>query len=136
LEGKMKSRFIPVLIVLLFSFFTLNGQNSLQIEEMVFCKNIKNTEPVDIDSSFYDTVQKVFCFTKVVGATDSTTISHIWYFNNEEIAEVDLNINSPSWRTWSSKNILKSWDGIWRVDIYSASGVLLKSKEFSVHPSD
>lgn len=123
---------IVLIIILLFSSPKVFSQNDLEVTEMFFCRKIENTEPVGIDSIFLGTIRKVFCFSKIEGALDTTMITHIWYYSSDEIAEIDLDIRSPSWRTWSSKNIMKGWTGNWRVDIYSKSGVLLKSKEFTI----
>jgi hypothetical protein len=48
---------------------------------------------------------------------------------------LNIPVRSSSWRTWSSKRILKEWQGIWRVDILLPGGKLLISKEFLVKPT-
>ncbi len=68
--------------------------------------------------------------------TDTTSIFHVWFHEDKEMAKVELVIGSSPWRTWSSKLILKEWQGIWRVDIQLANGRLLRSKEFLVKPSE
>ncbi len=109
---------------------------SISIQEMVFCTSIEEREPVEPDSLFNDTVGQVYCFTRITGATDTTTIYHVWYHEDEEKARVELTVRSSPWRTWSSKLILKEWDGIWRVDIILPEGRLLRSKEFLVKPTE
>ncbi len=106
--------------------------SGLSVEEMVFCTTVENREPVGADTAFADTIGQVYCFTQISGAEDTTTISHVWYLNGEEKASVDLSVRGKTWRTWSSKRIPKEWDGSWRVDVESETGVVLKSKEFVV----
>ena len=112
------------------------GAESVNIQEMIFCRSIEEREPVDADSLFADTVGQVYCYTRVTGVTDTTSIFHVWYHEDEEKAKVELVIGSSPWRTWSSKLILKEWHGIWRVDIQLPNGRLLRSKEFLVKPSE
>lgn len=112
------------------------GAESINIQEMIFCRSIEEREPVDPDSLFADTVGQVYCYTRVTGVTDTTSIFHVWYHEDEEKAKVELVIGSSPWRTWSSKLILEEWHGIWRVDIQLPNGRLLRSKEFLVKPSE
>lgn len=101
---------------------------------MVFCTAVENREAVGVDKIFPDTVERVYCFTRITGAADTTTVSHVWYHGDEEKAKVNLSVRSKSWRTWSSKLILKEWEGVWRVDVLSSNGRLLASKEFIIKP--
>jgi len=112
------------------------GAQSLNIQEMVFCRSIEEREPVEPDSLFSDTVGQIYCFTRVTGVTDTTSIFHVWFHEDEEKARVELTVRSSPWRTWSSKLILKEWPGIWRVDILLPGGRLLRSKEFLVKPTE
>jgi hypothetical protein len=121
---------------LLFIICSSAGAQSINIQEMAFCRSIEEREPVDPDSLFSDTVGQVFCFTRITGVTDTTTIYHVWFHEDEEKARVELSVRSTPWRTWSSKLILKEWDGIWRVDILLPGGRLLRSKEFLVKPTE
>jgi hypothetical protein len=121
--------------LLLFAAVPSNSQN-FSVQEMVFCTSIEDREPVQPDSIFQDTVEQVYCFTRVTGTPDSTSIFHVWYHDGEEAARVELPVMSSPWRTWSSKRILKEWHGIWRVDILMPGGKLLVSKEFLVRPTE
>lgn len=109
-------------------------QSGLQVDKMVFCTAIEDRQPVGIDTVFKAKVERVYCYTKITGAVDTTAISHIWYFNEEEVAKVNLSVNAKTWRTWSSKKLLEIWIGKWRVDVVSSDGTVLKSKEFSIKP--
>lgn len=112
------------------------GAQDINVQEMVFCRSIEEREPVEPDSLFADTVGQVYCYTRVTGAADTTSIYHVWFHEDEEKARVELTVRSSPWRTWSSKMILKEWDGIWRVDIVLPGGRLLSSKEFLVKPTE
>ena len=121
-----------ILIVFFLSSMIFAQDGNLSIAEFVFCEKVDSLNPVNVDTVFYNTIEKVCCFTKVKGAEDTTRISHVWYYNNEEMANVELPVRSMSWRTWSSKQILPEWTGLWRVDIVNAAGNVIDSKSFTI----
>lgn len=103
----------------------------LTVAEMEFCYDVQDREPVGVNDTFPDTVGRVFCFTRVTGASEETTIHHVWYYQ-DEVARVDLRVNSPNWRTWSSKQILESQDGWWKVEVVDEQGAVLASRDFFI----
>ena len=129
--------FFGLIVTAIFAAMPCPAQdtNDLLVEEMIFCRAVKDREPVEVDSIFPDIVGKVYCFTKITGASKPVTISHVWYFNDREKTRTDLDIKSKDWRTWSSKKILKGWIGNWRVDVVSSEGVVLASKQFTITES-
>jgi hypothetical protein len=110
------------------------GAPGLTVEEMVFCAAVQDRVPSLPDTAFASTVENVSCFVKVVGAADTTAITQVWYFNDREMSRVELAVKSASWRTWSSKKILPEWQGIWRVDVLSPGGEVLRSGSFAIKP--
>ncbi|MDD4857656.1 MAG: DUF2914 domain-containing protein [Candidatus Krumholzibacteria bacterium] len=108
--------------------------SGMTIEQMVFCAAVENRIPSGADTAFASTVENVCCFVAVAGAADTTTITHVWYFGDREIARVELAVKSRSWHTWSSKKILPEWQGTWRVDVLGPTGEVLKSGTFAVKP--
>jgi hypothetical protein len=123
------------LILMLCSIVALcsaQEQSGLTVEEMVFCTAIENREPIGSDTVFSDTIERIYCFTKISSDIDTTSISHIWYYNDQEVAKVDLAIKAKSWRTWSSKQIMEIWSGTWRVDVIAPSMEVIASKAFTV----
>lgn len=102
------------------------------VGHIVFGTGIENREATGVDSSFAGDVGRVYCWTLITGASGETEVSHIWYHNDKEVAKVALPVRSPRWRTYSSKTILPSTSGSWRVDVADASGNVLKSAKFEV----
>ena len=102
------------------------------VDEIVICTAVEERQPVAPDTLFSSDVGSVFCFTKVSGAAADSSISHVWYYNNKEMARLKLNVRADAWRTWSSKRIVAEWTGNWRVDVESVSGKVLSSKAFVV----
>ncbi len=113
---------------------TAQETQGLTVEEMVFCTAVQDRAPSLPDTAFASTVEDVWCFVRVTGAADTTSITHVWYYNDRELSRIDLAVKSANWRTWSSKMILPDWQGTWRVDVLSAAGDVLKSGTFAIKP--
>lgn len=105
------------------------------VAEMVFCTGVEDRQPAGEATSFGDDVGSVTCFTKITGVADESSVTHVWYYGDEEMGRVELPVRSEMWRTWSTKTILPDATGDWRVDVLSASGDVLKSATFTVGAS-
>ena len=108
--------------------------SGVKVEEMVFCTAVQERSPSGADTAFASTVENVCCFVRVTGAVDTTSITHVWYYQDQEMARVELAVKASSWRTWSSKKILPEWQGLWRVDVLSPAGEVLRSGTFAIKP--
>jgi hypothetical protein len=130
----MVTRLLIAALVLVCAVSTAVAEEaaSLKVDEMVFCTGIVDWAPVAEAKTFPDTIGVVYCFTRIVGASESTAVNHVWFYNDEEKARVTLPVKSSSWRTWSSKRILPAWTGRWRVEVQAEDGKLLRSSEFLV----
>jgi len=134
----MKRRALTIsacIILFLFAAIVFAQKDSLiTVDEIQICKSIEDREPVGADQIFSKDIYQLFCFTRLSSNQDSTSISHVWYYNDKEMANVELEIgiDAKNWRTWSSKRILEGWTGDWRVDVLSPLGEVLASKEFSI----
>ena len=74
----------------------------------------------------------LYCFTRVVGAEGETVVYHLWYYGEELMSRVELPVKSPSWRTWSAKELLEDWPGTWRVEVQDAEGNQLEKINFKL----
>ncbi len=106
--------------------------STLTVDEVVICKNVQDRQPVGADTSFTVPVENLYCYSVISGATDTTKVTHVWYFGDEEKARVDLAVKAKKWRTWSSKKIMDNWTGHWRVEVLGPNGNLLARKDFVV----
>ncbi len=105
---------------------------SVKVEVGVICRDVQEREPVGEGTEFEATVGKLFCYTKIVGAEMPIEITHVWYYNEAEMARVNLSIEGSNWRTWSTKNIWEQWIGDWHVDVIGPNGEVLKTLEFQI----
>jgi len=81
---------------------------------------IEKQMPVDKIENFPADYGKLYCFTRIVGADQETQVTHVWYYQEDEMARVVLPVRSSDWRTYSSKRFLPQWAGQWRVKILDA----------------
>jgi Protein of unknown function (DUF2914) len=106
----------------------------LQVATAAVCRDVVNREPVDAGTKFPLSVGKLSCFTKIIGVEGSGKIAHVWYLGDQERFRVDLTVNGPTWRTFSTKAIRPGDAGSWRVDVVDSAGAVLKSVPFEVTP--
>ena len=112
----------------------LNAQEkfSLEVKEILLGTGLENKEVTGVDTTFSADIGKIYCWTKVTGATTETQIAHRWYFNEKEVAKIDITVKYPSYRCWSIKTIYPEMKGNWKVDIEDSAGKLLSSMSFTV----
>lgn len=112
-----------VLITLLVLFLASQAfAGTVSVAEGVITTLIADRAPVDEIASYPAQKGKLYCFTRIVGAEGETQVTHVWLYQDKEMARVTLPVRSASWRTHSSKNILPAWSGEWKVQILDESG--------------
>jgi hypothetical protein len=134
MEDIMKTKILLSMAIILFlSCLAFAQDNSaITVEDIQICTSIQDRQPVGANTSFAKDVGQLYCFTKLSGSQDAATISHVWYHNDQEMRKVELNAQAKIWRTWSTKNILNTLTGEWRVDVVSSDGKVLTSKQFTI----
>jgi len=123
---------IYVLLFLIISFTGTTQAQEINIEQFDFAEAIEDRKPSGVDTVFTADIGTIYCFTQVEGVSDTTQITHEWYYKDEEKARVDLTVAGDNWRTWSSKKILESWTGSWRVMVLGPNGDVLATKNFVI----
>jgi Protein of unknown function (DUF2914) len=103
---------------------------SLEVTSSAIARYIQNRAPVAAANSFLSSVGKLYCFSHINGAENETRITHLWLFEGQEMARVELPVRSSSWRTWSSKALRPEWIGAWEVKILDENENLLDSVLF------
>ncbi len=103
----------------------------LNLEEIAICNAIEDRQPSGVGTVFSNDLEKIYCFTKITGAEDTTSVNHVWYMGDTQLASVNLPIKSASWRTWSSKTIGMSL-GKGHVEIVTEGGDVLGKAEFEI----
>ncbi len=109
------------------------AQAQLAVDESAIALDVIDRMAVGADSSFSAGVERVYCWTRITGAPEGgTTIHHVWIHGDQEMADLELDIGAPSWRTWSNKAIMSDWTGDWRVEVRDDAGNVLATVRFTV----
>ncbi len=104
----------------------------IKVLDSVITTAIKNQLPVDHLEVYPAGYGKLFCFTRIIGAREETHVTHVWYYQDDELARVSLSIGSADWRTYSSKRFLPQWVGQWRVEVLDENGHELVTVPFEL----
>jgi len=133
-----KTCFFSIILICAFSLIGLAQEAtqpaapSIKVDEMAVCTSVEDRQPVGTDTSFVKTIGQLYCFVKITGESDSTSIFQTWIYNDKEMAKVELSVKGKTWRTWSSKRIVEDWVGNWKVEVSDAPGNILMTKEFVI----
>ena len=131
----MTSRHVFTLIIsltLVLFFVTGAWSQSATVAQAVICKDVVDRMPVGSSDVIPVGTERVFCFTRIVGAQGETEITHNWYYQGALKASVALPVRTSEWRTWSSKTLLPEWTGEWMVEVLSEDGTPLENLIFFV----
>ena len=127
---------LPTLLMTFPAFSVLAEMPAgLRITEMAVTTKIVRGNPIDsvrrISSA---SVKALYCFTRLTSETgEETLIKHVWYKDDEKVAEYELPVKGKKWRTYSKKSVEKGVSGDWRVDALDSGGKLLKSVKFRMN---
>lgn len=121
-----------VLVGLASVVFATTGFCAVEVGELVITTAVVDREPVDSVEVFPRQNGKLYCFSRLLGATGETVIYHLWYRDEQLMSRVALPVNSPNWRTWSAKQLLEDWPGNWRVEVEDSEGNLLSEVKFEL----
>jgi hypothetical protein len=124
---------------LMFVFFcaaTVGAQgekpaDALKVEAKL-CTGVQDRLPVGEATTFPATVDQVYLWTKIIGASGEITVKHVWVHNGKEMTTVDLPVKTAAYRTWSAKKILPHWTGQWEVRVVGPDGTTLATVPFTV----
>ena len=105
---------------------------AVEVVDAVITTAIVDREPVDSVEVFPIQNGKLYCFTRIIGAEDSTVVYHVWSRDDQLMSRVELPVNSSDWRTWSAKRFLVDWSGRWHVEIQDADGKRLRQVDFQL----
>ena len=110
--------------------------NLLSLKEIKICKNIKNRNPIDIGEVFPNSVDSLYCFTKIENLGKKMEVRHVWYYENQIMTQVRYNVKKSNvYRSWTKKTISSFQIGNWRVEVQDRNGTIIGSKRFKIKKS-
>lgn len=106
------------------------GSMQGSVARSIFTTLVSEHEPIDKIEKLQTNNRSVYYFTELRGMSGQTAI-HRWEFNGNVMAETKFTIAGPRWRVWSSKNLLPSWTGEWKVSVLNGVGDVISEDIFS-----
>jgi hypothetical protein len=125
--------FVAVMIIMPLAAKAEN-ESPLTVFRAAVCYNIVEHEPLDIGTTFTNDVNRLYCFSEIMGAKTNTHITHVWYYKGAERARVKLRVHDTRWRTYSSKLIQKYETGTWKIQIIDSKENIIKVLKFNITP--
>ena len=108
-------------------------RSDLTVKDIKICKSIYKRTPVGSDVVFTNTVDSLYCFSRIQNPGSKVEVKHVWYYENKVMTQVRYNVKKSNiYRSWTKKTILPSQVGKWRVDILDSYGTIIGSKKFKI----
>jgi hypothetical protein len=108
------------------------AETKLSVEAAVIATGVENLTPMGVADKFPANTGKLYCYSKIIGGGEGSSVKHIWYYGDKKADEIILSIKSSSFRTYSYKTIPSDWTGRWKVEIVADDGTILKTLEFVI----
>jgi len=104
------------------------------ISRAVLTRSVSNREPTNVFAADVrlNQFEESLSFFSELKNLQGQQIKHVWLFEGEVMAQVALEVTSVRYRTYSTKNIMDSQVGQWRVDVVDEHGQLIAQKEFRI----
>ncbi|WP_392344458.1 DUF2914 domain-containing protein [Pseudoalteromonas prydzensis] len=105
-----------------------------KVSRAVLTREVVDREPVNVfkaDVRFNEFTDTMAFFSELKNL-QGQKVKHVWRYEDEVQASIELDVTSPRYRTFSNKTILPEQVGNWRVDVVDEQGRLLAQKEFRI----
>ena len=110
------------------------AESALTLLKASVCPKIKDRMPHGASNRFPWSTNRVYVWSMVAAKHPPSKVRHLYYFKNEKVSDVVLDVHSTRWRTWSYKSIAdERYKGPWRVDIASMDGQVFRCLYFNIY---
>jgi len=110
----------------------ISAAAKMSVSRYAFARDVTAREPSGEAKVFPSSVGEVYFFTQLVDIGPAVEIYHVWLHDGVEAARVPLNVEGPSWRTWSKKKIIPQFKGNWTVEVRTVDDEVLLAASFVV----
>lgn len=99
---------------------------SLTLLDLAIATAVVDREPEGASNSFDSTPPLFLCYSSFDQRNESATVTHVWTWNDREMARVELDVGkSPKWRTWSRQRLQPDQAGRWSCEVLGPDGARL-----------
>lgn len=126
---KIFSLFTLILFINIPSYADEPSEITEGVARAQFTTAVVDREPVDDISELTNDVTKIYFFSDQRGMTNQP-LTHRWEYNGKVMAEITFEIRGPRWRVKSSKTLLPTQLGEWKVSVVDWAGDVIAEKTF------
>ena len=91
--------------------------SNVTVEKIVFAVDVSSRMPVGAADTFDESVNDVFCWTRLAINQPPARVAHEWYRNGTKVGEMVIHARYARTRVWSRRKVRA---GQWRVEIKDA----------------
>tara|TARA_Y100000816_G_scaffold288991_2_gene274606 strand:- start:4 stop:2232 length:2229 start_codon:yes stop_codon:yes gene_type:complete len=107
--------------------------SQLKVKDIKICKKIYKRTPVGADVVFTNSVDSLYCYTRIQNTGEKKEVKHIWYYEDQIMTQVRYNVKkSNNYHSWTKKTILPHQIGQWKVHITDEDGHVLGGQNFLI----
>jgi hypothetical protein len=100
-----------------------NSDANLSLLDLAVATAVVDREPEGATDRFDSTPPLLLCYSSFDQRNESATVTHVWTWNDREMARVELEVGkSPKWRTWSRQRLQPDQAGRWSCDVLGPDG--------------
>lgn len=98
---------------------------------IIIATGIKDRVPQGESEVFPASTESLVGWTHIRGAKEPISVFHVWIKDGEEVGNIELDVKSASFRTWSEKTVLDQ-PGQWTFELRDIDGNVIAKKEFLI----
>ena len=135
LPGKSINTLFFIAVLLLIHTATVYSEQpdtKMVLVQAVMCESIENFQPLNPAVAFSISQGEVFCFSNFDPVVKKTYILHKWFKKDKLIFTMRLTLSPPKWSSFSRIQIRDADKGPWRVEIWDANDIQLRTLRFSM----
>jgi len=95
-----------------------------------FTSAIHDHEPADSITTLGNDQTRIYYFTELKGF-EGHKVTHRWEHDGKVMYEQAFDVESPRYRTYTSKTLDRSWTGEWKVSVIDDAGATVSASTFS-----
>jgi hypothetical protein len=105
------------------------SKNIGHVARATFTSAVQEREPADSIMSLSTDQVQIYYFTELRNL-EGQTVVHRWEYDGEVMANIEIAVGGPRWRAWSSKRLMRGWEGEWRVRVLNETDEVLAEDSF------
>jgi hypothetical protein len=104
----------------------------LTLTDAAICEEVRGYKPYNQTIAVSTSIGKAICYTSFDPVPERTVIYHHWYRFDVMSTSIKLELQPPSWATYSTFQLREADKGPWRVEITDEDGAVLRILRFSI----